>query len=62
MRLYGVWSVGCVECHCMLCVLLVVLSATVGLCAFGCVECDSMMCVHCAVLSVTVWCVCSWLC
>ena len=46
---YGVCTVGCVECDCMVCVLLAVLSVT-------------MVCVLLAVLSVTVWCVYCWLC
>jgi hypothetical protein len=35
---YGVCTVGCVECDCMVCVLWAVLSVTVG-CVFGRVSC-----------------------
>ena len=64
--LYGVCTVCCVECDCMVCVLCAVLSVTVwyvycvlcwvwlyGVCIVCCVECDCMVCVLCAVLSVT---------
>jgi len=66
VRLYGVCTVRCVECDCMVCVLFAVLSATVwcvyclvcwvrlyGVCTVRCVECDCMVCVLFAVLSAT---------
>ena len=55
-------TVRCVECDCMVCILLVVLSATVWCVYLRCVECDCMVCVLCAVLSVTLWCVYCVLC
>ena len=58
MRLYGVCTFSCVECDCMVCVFLAVLSVTVWcVCTVRCVECDRMVCVLLVVLSATLWCV-----